>query len=186
MRYLFLLLVLTSCVPKANKCSQFVHNIYGESITWKKPTTLNISNEVPREFVPSIYRAANTWNKIIGRNQIVITEAASGDNNILYLSSWEADRTSEQGRTSVRWGGNEIKSADIKINSKNFTFYDVAPVPNGNQYSFEALMLHEMGHFLGLGHTDNQGSVMSPTLGAYDDRVNPSAEDIKQVQCEYK
>lgn len=180
------MLLMASCVPKPNTCTQFVHNIYEQSITWKaRFVKLNIDETVPKYLIPSIYRAANSWNKAIGREQIVITENISSKNNILYLSSWEVDRAHEQARTSIRWAGDEIISANIKVNSKNFIFYDIAPTLNGNKYSFEALMVHEMGHFLGLSHASFK-SVMVKHLGAYENRINLHDEDIKQVQCEYK
>lgn len=184
MRYLTLLLLLASCAPKPSDCTQYIKNVYGQSIVWRsKSVTLNIDASVPKHLVPSIYRAAHTWNRAIGRDQIVLTEQISYKNNILYLSSWEADRSSEQARASIKWAGDSIVSGDIKVNSKNFVFYD--NLPKTNQFSFEAIMVHEMGHFLGLTHAESN-SVMVKYLGAREDRVNLFEEDIKQIQCEYK
>lgn len=52
-------------------------------------------------------------------------------------------------------------------------------------YNFEALMLHELGHFLGLKHRDLGDSVMATYLAAQTDRVVLSEADVRNLNCEY-
>ena len=52
-------------------------------------------------------------------------------------------------------------------------------------YNFEALMLHELGHFLGLKHRDSDPSVMETYLAAQTDRVVLTAVDAQNLKCEY-
>lgn len=56
---------------------------------------------------------------------------------------------------------------------------------NSAGYSFEALILHEMGHFLGLKHREDGGSVMATYLGAYTNRTDLAGVDSENVRCEY-
>lgn len=53
-------------------------------------------------------------------------------------------------------------------------------------YNFEALVLHELGHFLGLKHKDVTASVMETYLAANTDRISLSEVDTKNLKCEYK
>ena len=205
--------LISSCSPKAGDECGFVQNVYGQRISWKSnlPAAVLISTGVPAELKSAIYRAAATWEKKLGQQAFVLTEenlqsaaqtSAPGrdkKNGIYFLNNWESDKKSEQGRTSVYWAGEEIQEADIRINAADFSFYnedqkqlvratnssnDVQKTPSG--YNFEALMLHEMGHFLGLKHREEKGSVMATYLSAFQDRTEPASLDTENVQCEYK
>lgn len=204
-------LLATSCKPKEQKDCGFVQNVYGQRISWKSqdPVDLVINSSVPAQLRPAIYRAVKTWEDQIGRKIINIIEdsgrasnmpAKDGHNGIYFLSNWEADRQSEQGRTSVYWADNQIMEADIRINAQNFSFYDLDPqqlilasgvdgtvhaLSNSDGYNFEALILHELGHFLGLKHTTETHSVMVTHLSAYTDRTVLSASDSESVKCVY-
>lgn len=206
---LLLLAMLSACSPKPQNDCGFVQNIYGQRISWKSenPIRLYIDSSVPRELRPAIYRAASTWEQRIGRKVFDISEESTGLNHlasrdgknaIYFLSEWESNKTSEQGRTSVYWVGDQIQEADIRINAFDFSYYDQNPQQlvgsyalkklghaATDGYSFEALMLHEMGHFLGLKHREGD-SVMATHLAAYDNRVRLAASDINDVTCEYQ
>ena len=170
--FLGLIFLFSSCTPKPHNDCGFLQDVYGNRISWKDkyPVTLYIHKSVPKELRPAIYRAAATWENIIGRKVLDISDDSTklssepsrdGKNGIYFLSNWESDRLSEQGRTSVLWAGDEIQEADIRLNHFKYSFYDSVPdqvvssiaaqsraygEPNV-AYSFEALMLHEMGHF---------------------------------------
>ncbi len=199
---------LSSCSPKPQNDCGFVQNIYGQRISWKakSPVKLYIHSSVPSELRPAIYRAAATWDGQIGKKVFEISEDSSQlgsfpardqKNTIYFLPDWESDKTSEQGRTSVYWAGDEIQEADIRINAADFSYYDQnsqlltgsarlkqqgRTVTDG--YSFEALMLHEMGHFLGLKH--REGTVMATHLAAFVNRTQLVGADQEAVTCEYK
>ncbi|MFZ3231569.1 MAG: matrixin family metalloprotease [Pseudobdellovibrio sp.] len=191
----------------------FVQNVYGQRVSWKTkfPIPLVIHASVPPELRPAIYRAANTWESQIGSKVFEISEDStkiSGvplhdqKNGIYFLSEWESDRSLEQGRTNVLWAGDEIQEADIRINGANFSYYNLNPQEfyrsfgvsteqkaTAVGYSFEALVLHEMGHFLGLKHRENLGedlgTVMATHLAAFVDRTQLSVSDQGSIRCEY-
>lgn len=207
---LLLVMIMASCKQKAQDDCGFVQNVYGARISWKTklPLPLIIHSSVPITLRPAIYRAAHTWEEKIGTKVFEISEdssALSGSpgrdkkNGIYFLADWESDRKSEQGRTNVLWAGDEIQEADIRINAANFSYYDQNPKvlvgsfglvtaqrTTADGYSFEALVLHEMGHFLGLKHREDQGTVMATHLAAYMNRIQLAASDEKDITCEYK
>ena len=207
--------VISSCSPKTESDCGFVQNVYGQRISWKQqlPVDILISASVPSDLKSAIYRAGKTWESRLGKKVFSFSEevlpatSASGmsqpgrdkKNGIYFLNNWESDKKSEQGRTSVYWAGDEIQEADIRINAIDFAYYNenlqqlvsgasrpYSTLKNSAGYSFEALILHEMGHFLGLKHKEDEGSVMATYLAAYANRTEPAAIDGQNVQCEYK
>lgn len=76
----------------------------------------------------------------------------------------------------------EIVEGDILI---NWTFPFAPTNPNG--YDLFTVNLHEMGHFLGLGHVTNYAlqSVMYPSIGYSTFYLRPGGEDIRQLRGKY-
>lgn len=212
MRFILYVVILgafvSGCKPKDQNNCGFVQNVYGERIVWKTKDLipLYISSSIPEKLRPAIYRAVKTWESHVGRSlfQIIENNGAVGSNpkkdginGIYFLNQWESDKKSEQGRTSVYWAADQIMEADIRINAEDFSFYDldkndiiyssntVRAYSGSDAYSFEALVLHELGHFLGLKHTDAKGSVMVTHLRAFEDRTQVSEVDSASVQCAY-
>lgn len=66
------------------------------------------------------------------------------------------------GVTAPRWS-RSIQEADMALNGVNFTWTTGAGTPSDvNAYS---IILHEAGHYYGLGHSDVRGSSMWPSYG---------------------
>jgi len=183
-----------SCSPKSEDSCGFVQNVYGERISWKGnvPVKLAVHESVPFEYREAIAAAADKWNQVSGRQLLVIDsvvggppEARKDGANVIYMNpTWEADKGSEQGRTSIYWTGNQIRETDIRLNGANFNYY-WQNVPATGGVNIEALVLHEMGHVLGLKHKDEGGSVMQTYLASNSDRTQISEADAKALKCEY-
>lgn len=205
-KYLSFLLILFAfslqgCAPKSQEDCGFVQNVYGERISWKGeiPVTMYLHESVPQEYVGAIESAAKTWQDASGKrlinlvlNQRVtgpINPQKDGRNVIYYFSTWEAEKASEQARTSIYWVGDQIKEADMRINAKNFSYYWNQPGTlssvTTSAVNIEALVIHELGHVLGLKHKDVGSSVMATYLASNTDRVQVSDTDRSALQCEY-
>lgn len=197
---------MTSCAPKTAPDCGFNQNVYGQRISWKNklPVDLVISATIPIELKTAIYRASKTWENVIGQRAFnLIEENLHGQsmpgrdkkNGIYFLENWESDKNTEQGRTSVYWAGDEIQEADIRINNKDFAYYNeskeqlvkarVNAKANSVGVNFEALVLHELGHFLGMKHKEDQSSVMATYLPGLTDRTLPAGADTDNLKCEY-
>lgn len=197
-----MLLSLGACAPRTQQSCGFVQNVYGERISWKGqlPIQIEIHQSVPSIFVPAIEKAAATWEQAAGKKLFDINRQQIGgpaqpsrdyENVIYFLSSWDDNNKSEQARTNTYALRDEIKESDILINFddfKSFYYQDqvIIGTTGGRSLNFEALILHELGHLLGLKHDDkNSGSVMATLLPAMTDRVNLSDSDISDMKCEY-
>ena len=105
-------LSIQACAPKSQDDCGFVQNVYGERISWKGsiPITMYVHSSVPSEYHAAIQSAADVWEKQAGRKLFeIVTQPLTGPinpikdgSNIIYLmKNWEADRSSEQARTSI-------------------------------------------------------------------------------------
>lgn len=201
-------ILIQACAPKSQEDCGFVQNVYGERISWKRdvPVEMHLHKDIPESMVPAILSAAATWEKSAGRKlfNIVTSPRVDGPMNphkdglnvIYFMSAWEGNRDSEQGRTSVYWIGDLIKEADMRLNGADFGFYwkgqKLSEASKNGRLSsvaasvnLEALVLHELGHVLGLKHKDNEGSVMATYLASGEDRTQVASVDLKAMQCEY-
>ncbi len=191
---------IQACAPKSQEDCGFVQNVYGERISWKGqyPVTMYIHESVPQQYVGAIVAAAQTWQDAAGRplfnivtNQRVtgpISSQKDSRNVIYFLSTWEEDKAAEQARTSIYWIGDQIREADMRINGK-FTYYwnqpGMATLTQASSVNIEALVIHELGHVLGLKHNDGSNSVMATYLASNTDHVNIAETDRSALQCEY-
>ncbi len=77
----------------------------------------------------------------------------------------------------------EIQHADILVNYQNFSFTS----SGGFGYDLQTVMLHEMGHFLGLYHDESSidESVMYPTISRFTDNRVPKERDINNIDTKY-
>lgn len=192
----FPLLFMSACGVKkeAQEDCGFVQNVYGQRISWKTnaPISLYVHESFPEAMLPSLKAAMDIWAQSLGRPVFQITQTKyqsagpvqDGVNVIYWLSNWEPNKSTEQARTSVYWVGDQIKEADIRINSKNFKFYSVLPGKLGEVH-FESLMIHELGHVFGLKHKDDGGSVMSTYLASQTLRTKVAGGDLNNLRCEY-
>ncbi len=186
---------LMGCSQKSPDSCGFVQNSSGERISWKNevPIHLTMHSSIPTEYRGAVIAAAEKWNRALGKNMIIIENsiadgpnaAAKDGQSVIYLSpTWEADKPSEQGRTSIYWVGDRIVETDIKLNSQNFQFYWQKPSETQG-VNIEALIMHEMGHVLGLKHKDTESSVMQTYLANNSDRTQIGETDIEALKCEY-
>lgn len=173
----------------------FVQNVYGERISWKNnlPIAFHIHESVPLEFRSVIESSMRKWEQAAGRSLFKISSMSyrgpanprqDGLNVIYWMETWDSNRPTEQGRTSVYWIGDEIRESDIRINAFNFKYYIDQP-SSIKEVHFESLILHELGHVLGLKHMDEGDSVMGTYLSSSSERNTVSSSDTSSLQCEY-
>ena len=180
-----------------NSCG-FVQNIYNKRLSWQGqlPIKLYIHESVPAEMLPSIERAINTWDKSIGKKMFEIVKIKKeggkelanfkdGTNTIYWFNKgeWKGDKD-DQAKTVISWVGSQIKQANILINADTMRFY--SDVATGlNEVDLESVILHELGHVLGLKHNDKRPGVMATYLRENSERRGILTADLDSVRCEY-
>ncbi len=189
-------LIACAPTPKAEEPCNFVQNVYGQRISWKDqvPIPLLVHADFPKQYLPAIERAIKVWETAAGHRLFTIVNTAyrdkaspvkDGKSVIYWLKTWEAEKPSEQARTSIYWVGDQIREADLRVNAKNFSYYIDAP-QKGQDVHLESLLIHELGHVLGLKHNDGGESVMATYLAVQIKRDALATADKDAMKCEYK
>jgi hypothetical protein len=186
--------------PAEPSCG-FVQSSTGLRVSWKNnlPVRVYISSSWPARFVDVVKRAALVWNDSVNRDLIEVVEGSVSDgpsldrkNGVYWLTSWSPKRPNEQAQTTLYYHDVIPYDGDIKVNAFNFKYYDAetdaetSSAGADSEYDLESLLVHEMGHLLGLLHFYEPPTVMYPYLYAFDHRVTVSATDLKAIQCEYQ
>lgn len=149
----------------------------------------------PADLLGAARRAAATWSAVESANVRfefkgmtgALAEGIDGRTTFGFIDRPDLDRVLGATSFMIDTSTGEIAEADIFFNSR-FTF-SVAPGGQADRIDLESLVLHELGHLLGLGHsaigeteitsTGNRrvlggGAVMFPiamTAGAISDRA---------------
>ena len=188
------LLLGSACQKKQEpqEACNFVQNSSVQRVSWKDavPIHLYVHESFPAEHLPALRSAMAKWEKALGRALITNPGPVVGENSpsrdgisvIYWMQSWESDKPGEQARTTIYWEGNRIKEADIKINDKNFNYSSNA---DSTTVDIESLLVHEIGHVLGLQHNTESGSVMALILDNGQLRREPAPADVASLKCEY-
>jgi hypothetical protein len=192
-------LFVQACAPSFDpevSCN-FVLNSQGQRVSWggNVPVDIYLDASVPAQFHEPIRRAAESWNQMEGRTLLKIrTESNPGSarperdgfNKLYFMSTWESDRPAkEQARTTIYWSGPQIQETDIRINAQNFQFFIDETDRTYDKVHLESLVLHELGHALGLAHNDSWLSVMQTILGYGQIRATISDPEKTSMSCEY-
>jgi len=111
-------------------------------------------------------------------------------NAVWFNSSWPRDSLHRPGTIAItivsfdrRTG--EILDADVELNQRadqnpdGFVFSTGEPTPD--TADLPTILTHELGHALGLGHSDQDRAVMWPTAGQGERRIVLTSDDVEGV-----
>jgi hypothetical protein len=187
---------LIACQPKLQPeadCN-FVMSSQIQRVSWKNkfPVKLYISPSVPMELREAVRVAASQWNYKLNKEALEILESDNipsspnkdGVNAIYWVTNWNDGKSTEQARTTIHWVGDTISEADVLVNAQDHTFSAFGTLER-SKIDFASLMVHELGHVLGLQHVVESPSVMAPTLAQSTQRLVPTETDLNSLKCEY-
>ena len=170
------------------------------------PINLQISTDFASEEASVIGNASTSWSESVD-DSIQFFETSSSttplDQNlssykdstygVYKLTTWPTELPAMALAVTQIYGihkdigGNneriEISHADILVNYEYFTF----STDDSWGYDLESVILHEMGHFLGLYHEENPSidSVMYPTISRYNINRTPHEIDEENLNSKY-
>jgi hypothetical protein len=169
------------------------------------PIAFYISSTVPDEFVQPILDSFSVWEEAAGKSLFVYmgrsdsTIQRNGDGswenfdgkNIVY---WD-DQPSVHGYLGETFysvnGNRQMNEADIVLygDPADYAALDckegASCHSHANKFDVTTTSLHEIGHFLGLDHTTDEGSIMNPDFGENDVIHDIDASLTAEIQLAY-
>lgn len=124
---------------------------FNRGLSWKRlPVKITIdktAEKYRKQIENSIYR----WNSLYDME--LLTLVSDGQNRIYFPKKWKYNYRIIA-LAMVTHKRNRIIKANIIVNPIFFVFTD--------RIDFESVIMHELGHVLGLGHRPERGSIMFP------------------------
>jgi hypothetical protein len=162
-------------------CNGFITNIFGEPrMPMKLPVQLTLHESFPKEQIDTLKDAMGVWNKASGKKLFILKDDVTkneqgrdGLNVIYWITKWDKEEQYE-GLTLNYFLMTPITESDVMINAKYITTDHV---------DFKTLLIHELGHVLGLDHSEDNDSVMLPTLPSYVQRHTLGWGDKSNLKC---
>lgn len=136
------------------------------------PVTIAFAGEPP---LPGDVRAlldvaARAWSQpscsgaafVVGETRATFAEMNGLNDVVVHRTDWPAPLAAgAAGHTVIYTLGEKIVEADIHLNLRDFSFVVGAAPP---KVDLQALLAHELGHVLGIGHTDVARATMNAGL----------------------
>lgn len=146
------------------------------------PVRLQVNNSVPSTYYACIESAIATWN---GFNPNLFVMAQGSATQLDWYAVRPANMVQNmEAITAIQFAGPSILSADIEVNAQDF---NIAPdVASNGSIDCESLLIHELGHSLGLVHTTDYNSVMYPALALGQTRRTLQPTEEAAIQCLYQ
>lgn len=176
----------------------FIQNAYGQRVSWKSkiPIKLKLHTNFPAEHESVLREATQHWNEAAGMTLFVLERAENiikdynptpdQHNAVVWHLKWpEALNKKFQGLTSLNWRENQLYEADVAINNETFNFFTGSAPTTLADVHLKSLLVHELGHVLGLKHRSTVPSVMWAVLNGGSVRDTLTDADRATLKCEY-
>jgi len=180
------LAVVLLCAGSVSASTELLKTNAGSLVHWTRAkitvglASSNGSKTVASEGVAQAIRnATQAWNTIrAGQPELhFVADEPKADVIIKFCrSKWHGDTIdlgNSQFTASLHDGS--VEAATIELNECDHSFTALGEAVRGS-YDLQAVVTHELGHVLGLGHNDNPSAVMYPSARGVGVRT-PHAED---------
>lgn len=196
------LILTVSCIPKEKAIISSPGYSSWDSNANPFPLQMKISEDFTTMESDDIKTASSSWKSSTDSNTELFDHSSTTSRDpsdldsymdqemgVYKIEDWPSDLPSSALAITQIFGvrrnvgkSNEyiqIQHADILMNYDNFNFT--------GDYDFETVILHEMGHFLGLYHDNSSRSesVMYPSIATYTTNRTPKSNDVSKLKSLY-
>ncbi len=141
---------------------------------------LNTSSSLPSSLT-YIDQAIAEWNGVSSFN---IQRVNNSTNQIKFLNDFSKYGSAVIGVTEVSYStSGQINSANILLNEENYNFKSTPGISLGNTVYLKDVVTHELGHFVGLNHTEVLNASMF--YQNFPGQSELSADDIAGIRNKY-
>lgn len=165
------------------------------------PITIKVPTGIDSGRLLALFSVKDKWNEALGQTAIIMEQDTPNQqytgiydslDDMIYAitfqyDSWFSGYDTTLAITLTRTYGTTIVNADILFNYFSYPFDTQTPVPS-DRMDFESILLHEMGHLLGLSHIsvqDDPASTMNPTFGFGEMKRELSIYDYQAIRNKY-
>lgn len=189
------------------KNSVFFHSGLG----WENSVSILLHQDADSDLEAQLIIALDTWNQAVGKDILLYSGRSSEKRGgklydslrdqltVIYLEpEWKSSTGKSSGVLGTTiWENSSansevIEKADIILNTEKYSFQDalidegIIEDSNKNLVDAQTVLIHELGHLLGLNHVDSEedsDSVMAPytRIGANNYKRDLSDGDISRI-----
>ncbi|XP_071731097.1 metalloendoproteinase 3-MMP-like [Rutidosis leptorrhynchoides] len=143
--------------------------------------TYEFLNNYPDEGIPPVVRAFNSWTS--GSNYFTFSSASSANLKISFETQDHGDGDPFRSPTTL---AHSFAPTDGRLHFNGAEMWSPGPgaVPEG-AVDLESVALHEIGHLLGLAHSNDPNAVMYPTLDEGSIKRSLTPDDIQGIKALY-
>jgi hypothetical protein len=173
----------------------FQENIYAgnSSHIWKKDKIYYYLNkEANSQTERAVIYAFEKWSKethfkFIYKKRYNAGLIRDGKNTISFLTKWPADIPKDKIAWCNNWYDNNgnIVESDIIFNM-SVTGFTTLETRKKDSYFIEGVLVHEIGHLIGIGHIDNSQSFMKNLFTIEESRLMGISDIDNLTLLEYK
>lgn len=128
-----------------------------------------------------IDQSINNWNS---SSSTKIQKVSSGNNQLKFESDFSMYGSAVVGVTELSYStSGVINTASILLNDQDYDFTTIPGMPIGNQIYVGDVVTHELGHFLGLGHSEVLNASMF--YANYPGQSSLSSDDKAGIRAKY-
>jgi len=154
---------VTACGQTAETSAKVDPGICSPTTIPSATTYVYVRSDTAPELIEELEYAARTWSAFLCRRKLQVVIDDTKTPNMRFLDTPRPE-----------WGPDAAGYGVVNTYMEVW----VQPTTRGSSCSTRGILLHEMGHFIGLAHTPEGEGVMQPTC-------NDAGDELTQSDLEY-